>query len=168
MNKRIKLVLLLIALIVVSFAIFDNSSSNAETQISPEPQKNAEMNIAYSDFTLQIPQIGLTTQMTKITRHGPDLPVPENHPGYYSIHDYNLFIVGHNHTIFKRLNEIPKQILIWQNNQPKTYNLAKQETKPKEQISMDALLDYHGIVIMTCAGNYTNSGYSHRLILYYT
>ena len=142
-------------------------SPTTESQAFPTIQEQNAEPVMYNDYTLQIPSIGLTTQMEKIVRQGTSLPVPDNNPGYYSANNYNLFIVGHNHTIFKRLNEKPKAIIIWQNGEQKTYNLVAYENKPKEQISMERLLDFHGIVIMTCSGEYIDGGFTHRLLLYY-
>lgn len=167
MKKNYKTILCLLALLFVGSAILGNTPTDADTTAIPEQNNITEIVATHNDYTLQIPQIGITTQMTEIVKIGSNLPVPENNPGYYSIHDYNLFIVGHNHTIFKRLDEKPNTIIIWQNGQPKTYYLVGQETKPKDQISMDTLLNYHGIVIMTCAGDYGSNGYTHRLLLYY-
>lgn len=130
-----------------------------------EPVKQPEPII--SDWTLSIPDIDLLQQMEEIHTQGKEIPVPENNPGYLITNDHNIFIVGHNGTTFKRLNEIPRYIAIYQDNKPIAYALVKSEQPDNENISMKALLDYDGIVLMTCAGDYIDGHYTQRLILYY-
>lgn len=119
------------------------------------------------DWTLSIPEIDFEQQMTQVIRQGRTLPVPDSNPGYYSETAGNLFIMGHNNSVFNRLSELPSKIYIYQNNSPHEYSLINSETALVESIDMQSLLTYQGVVIMTCAGEKVGDTYSHRLILYY-
>ena len=121
----------------------------------------------YPDWTLIIPEIDFNQQMTKIIKQGSTLPVPDNNPGYYSEVEGNLFIVGHNHSVFSRLSELPKEIQIYKKGIAVAYQLKDSRILPVGEISMNDLLNYHGVVIMTCAGDFIDGHYTHRLILYY-
>lgn len=132
-------------------------------QTEPEPEQEVKV----QDWTLSIPSIGLFTPMEEIHTQGREIPVPENNPGYLIENQGNIFIVGHNGTVFKRLNEIPKSIFIYQNNQPQEHTLYNHEYAKVENIRMRDLLNFRGIVIMTCAGEYVDGHYTERLILYY-
>ena len=116
----------------------------------------------HSDYTLEIPQIGLTSQMTRIINQGRTLPVPDNVPGYFSTNEQNLFIVGHTPGVFQRLSELPSTISIWLNGESKTYHLTRHQIMSVESISMGSLLAYDGVVLMTC------NGADFRLILWYS
>lgn len=120
------------------------------------------------DWTLSIPEIDFEQQMLPIVRQGANLPVPDSNPGYYSETEGNLFIVGHNGSAFNRLAELPKKIYIYRNNSPNEYSLKNFETLPAYEINMDSLLEYQGIVVMTCAGEKLGGNYTYRLILYYS
>ena len=119
------------------------------------------------DWTLEIPEINFSQQMEEIHTIGKEIPVPDNNPGYLITNDHNTFIVGHNNTTFQRLKEIPHTINIYHDNQPQSYTLVKHETLNVADISMKRLLDFSGIVIMTCAGDYVDEHYTQRLIVYY-
>ena len=135
----------------------------------PEPDyKITDTYTSYPDWTLSIPEIEFNQQMIQIYKQGQDLPVPDNQPGFYLPNDSHIFIVGHNTSTFSRLNEIPKQIGIWKNKEQQTYNLVASEIKPVEEISMEQIFQFRGVVLMTCAGQKVGNKYTHRLILYYT
>lgn len=136
--------------------------------IQPLDTQIAETYLTYSDWTLEIPEIDFNQQMTQITKQGRTLPVPDGQPGYYSENPSNLFIVGHNNSVFPRLSEIPSEIKIYHDGQPTYYHLVRNEVKEVSQIDMDYLLNYSGVVVMTCAGTQQGNNWSHRLILFYT
>ena len=164
-NFWIVVLILLLGLIAFSGK---TETPNQTIQV-PETQDSGTTQIVkdYPDWTLIIPEIDFTQQMTKITRQGSTLPVPDRQPGYYSENSYNLFIVGHNHSVFSRLPELPKEIQVYRRAIATSHQLKDYKTLPVENIDMAELLNYHGVVIMTCAGQEINGHYMHRLILYY-
>lgn len=181
-NDRAKLLFALLVgwTFIIGFIIFCPKETHPEykdccTEVDDEfksiqvDQKGLELeqkpNIA--DWTLSIPSIGLFEEMEEVKANGREIPVPDYKPGYFIENSQNIFIVGHNDTVFKRLKEIPETIYIYQDNQPIEHKLAKSESAKVENIKMRDLLNYNGIVIMTCNGEYVNGHYTERLILYY-
>ena len=134
---------------------------------TPEVEKIVEVHTSYSDWALEIPDIDFVSDMVQITKQGTQLPVPLGKPGYYLPYPFHIFIVGHNNSIFNRLSEKPQEIKIWMNKEAQTYNLVNSEVAKTEDVNMDELFKFHGVVIMTCAGERVEDTYSHRLILYY-
>ena len=116
---------------------------------------------------LEIPEIGFGQEMVETYKIGKDIQVPESKPAYYSENQNNLFILGHNNSVFPKLIEKPSYIRIYNNDLPTTYYLQSSYLLPIAEISMHDILTYNGVVIMTCAGEKTTTSYTHRLILYY-
>lgn len=157
-------------LLLLPFLFYPNTPYQPDTPTQSESEKQYEaVTSTYKrpDWTLSIPQIDFEQQMVSIQKQGRTLPVPESAPGFYSEHEGNLFIVGHNQSTFRRLNEAPKEIFIYQNNSPSRYLLTNSETASAKDINMESLLTFRGVILMTCAGELQDGNWTHRLILYY-
>lgn len=166
--KRSKVFLAAIVLFALGIVLLIGDKT--DSQITETPEQNygtIELTENKPDWTLSIPSIEFEQQMSQITKRGTELPVPDDHPGYYLTDESNIFIVGHNLTVFNRLSEIPEYIEIYRNSMAIRYDLDSYQTLPLEEINMDDLLSYKGVVLMTCAGESEGNTYSHRLILYY-
>lgn len=167
------LLLFLGAIVIVGICgIGVNKQGQVQEQFIQEPEPEAttlepEQPFPTPDWTLEIPSIGLKTQMVQTYAENKDIQVPDSVPGYFIDNSQNILILGHNSSIFSRLKEIPQSISIYHNNQPTTYNLQTYEDTPNENISMKSVLAYPGVVLMTCSGEYINGHYNKRLILYY-
>ena len=171
-NSLIYFVLGFMAFIIFLAGVGKASDYQAEQPtewVEPAEQDYGTVGMAknYPDWTLSIPEINFEQQMTQVIKQGRTLPVPDSNPGYYSETTGNLFIIGHSNSVFNRLSELPSKIYIYQNNSPHEYLLINSETTLVENIDMQSLLNYQGVVIMTCAGDKIGDAYSHRLILYY-
>lgn len=121
----------------------------------------------WSGWTLDIPEIDLRYKMTQVYEQGNTIPVPKTTPGYYLNKEGNIFIVGHNTTVFQRLDEMPQHINIVIDGNWQTYTLVEHAMLPVQDIDMDSIISYQGVVVMTCAGYRVGETMSHRLILYY-
>lgn len=157
--KRLFLSLFIVGLILCVAVPSDGSSS-----FSSDP---STVESAIPDWTLSIPAIDFHQTMTEIHKQGSDLPVPDSNPGYYTRTDGNLFIVGHNISVFGRLKKLPSEIFIYHNDTPERYTLTNSQDLPIDQIDMNSLLTYPGVVMMTCSGDYQNGAWNKRLILFY-
>lgn len=168
MEDRPRFLLILgIAILFPAVVILFSLPTSPQPELPETTTETIQTTVTYPDWTLQIPSIGFTSQMSQIHKQGSQLPVPDGQPGYYIPNDGHIFIVGHNNSIFPRLSEKPSQIIIWLNNRPSTYDLVNAELAPVEDIDMDGLFAFRGVVMMTCAGEKIGDTYSHRLILYY-
>ena len=110
--------------------------SQPEQEITNTLPPIAETYTSYPDWTLEIPEIDFNEQMTPITKQGSTLPVPDGHPGYYIPNNSNIFIVGHNNSVFSRLSELPSRLNIWLNKEAQTYTLINSETALVENINI--------------------------------
>ena len=168
MKSKLNLAFGIVLAVFVTWLLTLSVGETTYLDETPPSTPNATEQVTYPDWTLKIPEIDFTQQMTQITKQGKILPVPDDHPGYYLPNPSHIFIVGHNNSVFPRLKETPSYIQIYFDNSPRTYHLAEKETKLVEDISMDSLFKFNGVVIMTCSGNNIDGKYTHRLILYYT
>lgn len=119
------------------------------------------------DTEIEIPAIGLSSDVISLKMDGPRLQTPDDVVGSFSRSKNKTFLVGHASGIFSNLvdvkigDEITYDLL--------TYIVKKVEIVEKSQINMDLLLlpeDVDTIVIMTCAGEELGGGdATHRLII---
>lgn len=105
--------------------------------------------------------------MVEADKVGREISVPNDKPAYYQANPNNLLIMGHKQPVFGRLNEIPNYITVYRNSIPTTYHLDRKSIPLAETISSRELYQYEGVILMTCAGEQTATGFSHRLVLYY-
>ena len=150
-------------------AINSHSDQEIATEYKKETPKRAEQPKPTIEpgWVLDIPSIGLHQQMTQVIAEGRTLPVPDNNPGYYLSQSGNIFIIGHNSTVFTRLHEIPGELSIIIDGAKTTYHLDTYENTPKDNVDMHKVTTYRGVSVMTCSGERVGDTLSHRLILYY-
>ncbi|MBR3228629.1 sortase [Candidatus Saccharibacteria bacterium] len=117
---------------------------------------------------LNIPEIGLVSDVTTVELEDGTLPTPDTIVGSFTRATNKTFLFGHQSTVFKDLDKIELEDTIIYNN--KTYKVYKTETLPTNEIKMNKLLKSEKtdtIVIMTCAGeDLGNKNSTHRLIIW--
>lgn len=116
---------------------------------------------------LNIPSIGLESDVTKLSYSGVKLDTPDTIVGSYAASDNKTFLIGHSSTVFGDLDDV--KIGDYIEYDSVTYKIVKARLAVKEVIDMDEILapaDIDTIVIMTCAGDDLGNGdASHRLII---
>lgn len=116
---------------------------------------------------LNIPSIGLTSDVTELRLEDHRLETPDTIVGSYESAKNKNLLIGHSSTVFADLHELQVGDLIYYGD--KTYSVAEMAIFAKEDISMRDLLkasDLDTLVIMTCAGQDLGGGDStHRLIV---
>lgn len=134
---------------------------------TPEEVYAAEA--ATADTELNIPALSLNLPVSKVTRIGSDLQIPEQIVGSYSLYENKTLLMGHSSTAFKDLKNLElNQELSYAD---KTYVVTNIEIKEKTAISMKELLqpeEKDTIVLMTCAGEPIKDSvqdYTHRLLI---
>ncbi len=116
---------------------------------------------------LNIPTIGLSTPVLKLTIQDRQLIAPDDIAGSYSQAENKLFIIGHSSTVFQKLDML--KIYDQFTYESKTYQVTNLAILEKANIDMREILapaDQETIVIMTCAGTpLANQDATHRLIV---
>ena len=116
---------------------------------------------------LNIPSIGLTSDVTSLELEDHKLNTPNTIVGSYTARTNKIFLIGHSTTVFKNLNQVKPGNLIEYND--KTYRIISTETLSKADIDMKTLLkseNQNTLVIMTCAGEILNhQDATHRFIV---
>ena len=116
---------------------------------------------------LNIPSIGLSTDVTSLRLVNHQLDTPDDIAGSYSRADNKTLLIGHSSTVFSELHNVDVGDQIYYNDTK--YAVKTTETLEKSEISMGYLLqeaDVDTIVIMTCAGeNLPQNDATHRLIV---
>ena len=119
------------------------------------------------DTTLEIPSIGLTSDVTKMKLNGRDLETPDDIVGSFSNHSNKTLLVGHSTMVFNNLSKASLYDVV--NYNDKVYVIKNIQVVQKEDISMNKVLSEartDTLVIMTCAGKLIGDGdASHRLII---
>ena len=116
---------------------------------------------------LEIPTIGLTTEVAKLELENSELKTPKDIAGSFSKNENKTLIIGHASTVFDELGDVlvGDHILYGE----KEYIIVKKEIALKEEIRMSRILkgeDVDTLVIMTCAGEDLGVGdATHRLML---
>ncbi len=130
------------------------------------PSKAEAFNYEISS-ELQIPSIGLTSDVTTLKMRDGQLNTPDSIVGSFSREKNKVFLVGHAGTVFQNLKDLKVGDEIF-------YDITKYTAKnieilPKNEINMDEILqtaDSETLVIMTCAGESLGRGdATHRLIV---
>lgn len=116
---------------------------------------------------LDIPGIGLTSDVTTLEINNRKLDTPDTIVGSYSRNDNKTLLIGHSTTVFQNLDDVKEGDEVRFNS--KTYYVNNIVIQAKEDISMAELLkkeDNDTIVLMTCAGELLGGGEAtHRLII---
>lgn len=116
---------------------------------------------------LNIPGIGLVSNVTDAQLKNNELEVPDLIVGSFSNHTNKTLLIGHSTTVFSDLNKVQLRDSIIYNG--KKYTVKMIDIMEKSKISMRTLLDASAedtIVIMTCAGKLLDNGdATHRLII---
>ncbi|MBP5648068.1 sortase [Candidatus Saccharibacteria bacterium] len=116
---------------------------------------------------LNIPSIGLVSNVTDAQLKNNELEVPDLIVGSFSNHTNKTLLIGHSTTVFSDLDKVQLRDSIIYNG--KKYTVKMIDIMKKSKISMRTLLDASvkdTIVIMTCAGKLLDNGdATHRLII---
>lgn len=116
---------------------------------------------------LEIPAIGLTSDVATLKLEEHTLHTPDNIVGSFSRTGNTTLLIGHSTTIFKDIAELNVGDVIFYGF--KKYLVFDKSYVKKDKIDMDKLLtsnNFNSIILMTCAGELYNDGdASHRLIL---
>ena len=116
---------------------------------------------------LEIPSIGLFSDVTTLELNNHKLETPDTIVGSFSRNDNKTLLIGHSTTVFKNLAGARLHDLFFYNDE--IFEVVKIETLAKNQINMDEILapsDSPTIIIMTCAGEpLENQDATHRLIV---
>ena len=122
----------------------------------------------YDAFTnIEIPSIGLNSEVTNLSLENNQLKTPDTIVGSYSKAKNKTLLIGHSGTVFSNLDEVWVGDAIEYNGA--SYLVKDIVVERKEDISMRELLsgaDTDTLVIMTCAGTYLeNNDATHRLLI---
>lgn len=116
---------------------------------------------------LNIPSIGLNSDVTSLELKDHKLDTPNTIVGSYNASANKTFLIGHSTTVFKNLNQVKVGNLIEYNG--KKYRITDTKTLAKEDIDMKTLLaqeTHDTLVIMTCAGKILDhQDATHRFIV---
>ena len=116
---------------------------------------------------LNIPSIGLISDVTTLELENRELKTPDEIVGSFSRSKNKTLLIGHSSTIFQNLNQIRLNDEIFYNNNK--YIVKKITIAEKAAVDMSELLmraDQDTLTIMTCAGaNLSNGDATHRLLV---
>lgn len=116
---------------------------------------------------LNIPSIGLNTDVTELKLNHHQLDTPDNIVGSFTQFEHKTLLIGHSTSVFQNLHQVTLGSSITYDRQ--TYRITAIDIIPKSTISMSQLLaptTKDTIVIMTCAGQLLGDGdATHRLIV---
>lgn len=116
---------------------------------------------------INIPSIGLYSDVTTLELNNHRLDTPDTIVGSYAKYSSKTLLIGHSSTVFKNLNQVKVGENIYYNGIE--YKITKMETLSKDKIDMNLLLapsKDNTLVVMTCAGERIGENdASHRLIV---
>ena len=117
--------------------------------------------------SLEMPAIGLQSDVTRLKLHNHKLDTPDTIVGSFSWEENKTLLIGHSTTVFENLNlTVVGDVIVYNG---KNYWVTDIVVKEKSKIIMEELLegaDKDTLVIMTCAGEIFESGdATHRLIV---
>lgn len=116
--------------------------------------------------TLEIPAIGIKSEVAEIQLVNGELATPETIVGEFARNGEKTLLVGHKTGVFAQLDEIRTGNEIFLAG--KAYRVIGVETLKKDEIRMSRLLagDEDELVLMTCAGEiFANGDATERLIV---
>lgn len=118
--------------------------------------------------SLEIPSIGLISDVADVPLSNGILDTPKTIVGSYSRHNNSTLLIGHSNTVFSDLTNVKIGDSIKYNG--RAYQIYKSQIIEKESIDMRELLaekDTDTIIVMTCFGQMYNDGdASHRMIIF--
>ena len=156
LKKRIDLKYILLGVYLLAFTIYIING------LQP-----AQASVYDVSGSLNIPSIGLVTDVTTLHLVDHELNTPDDIAGSFSRAENKTLLIGHSSTVFSELHNIKLGDQIDYNGVK--YVVKSSEVFEKSAINMGSLLkkaDIDTIVIMTCAGeNLPNSDATHRLIV---
>ena len=119
------------------------------------------------DARLEIPAIGLVSEVTTLDLQERKLNAPDSIVGSYSRAENKTLLIGHSTTAFSSLDKLNLgEEIVYRN---KVYRVAGRAMVEKNKISMREILkteENDTLVLMTCAGElYEDRDASHRLII---
>ena len=121
-----------------------------------------------TDAVLEIPSIGLISDVTSLERTDDGLMTPESIVGSYKENSHKTLLIGHSTGVFRDLDAVKIGDVI--NYDGVDYNVLKLVYAAKEAIDMEELIapaEKDTLVIMTCAGELLGNGdATHRLIIF--
>ncbi len=115
---------------------------------------------------IEIPSIGLSSDVTRMRLVEHKLATPDTIVGSYTQAYHKTLLVGHASTVFSDLNLVEVGEKIYYGG--KEYVVNKIEFYRKEDVEMDKVLmgaDNDTIIVMTCAGKLYGTDASHRLLV---
>jgi sortase (surface protein transpeptidase) len=116
---------------------------------------------------LNIPSIGLVSDVTTLELENRELKTPDEIVGSFSRSENKTLLIGHSSTVFQNLNQIRLNDEIFYNNNK--YIVKKITIAEKAEVDMSELLahaDQDTLAIMTCAGaSLGNGDATYRLIV---
>ena len=128
------------------------------------PAEAANYNISGK---VEIPAIGLSSDIAKVDLIDGRLSVPDEIVGDYSPHRNATFLFGHSTTVFSELNIVKLGDEVLYNGT--TYRVVARDMISKQLINMNKLLtekEKDTLILMTCAGTLLDNGdATHRLII---
>ena len=116
---------------------------------------------------LEIPVIGLVSDVTKVEIVDNKLDTPDDIVGDYSPNHNATFLFGHSSGVFTELDNVRLRDAIIYNGA--SYRVVARDMITKSSINMNKLLaekDRDTLILMTCAGTLLQGGdATHRLII---
>ena len=116
--------------------------------------------------TVEIPSIGLNSDVTTLSLTSEGLQTPDTIVGSYTRGNKTL-LIGHSTTVFQDLDDVKLGDIIYYNGEK--YKVSTISVARKEDIIMSELLrpdEQESLVVMTCAGTLLEHGdATHRLML---
>lgn len=116
---------------------------------------------------LEIPSIGLVSDVTTLELQEGRLVTPDSIVGSFSNHENKILLIGHSTTVFQNLKDINLGDTISFNGS--NYQVVDIQILEKQVVNMHDILageDEETLTIMTCAGDLLDGGdATHRLIV---
>ena len=117
--------------------------------------------------SLNIPSIGLSSDVTSLELKDRKLSTPDTIVGSYTKYDSKIFLIGHSTTVFEKLDQVKVGSAVEYNG--KKYQIVDTKTLARNEIDMNVLLapePHNTLIIMTCAGELLDSqDATHRFIV---
>lgn len=156
LRRRLSPKYLLIGVYVLAFLVY--------IIIGLQPAEAADYDITGK---LNVPSIGLSTDVTKLALNNHKLDTPDTMVGSYARAENKTLLIGHAATVFQELDQVELGDKVDYNEAE--YKVVSIETLPKSRVEMNKILagsSVDTIVIMTCAGELLDGGdATHRLMV---